>query len=199
MPGRHASADRSRFRRDLTRLIILVALAVVVAVGAILVVGFLRDGPEEPPASAPTTGEPETVVSSTSSATSSATVAPRSTTTVAAATSTVPTVATTVPETTSTLPPVRAPDRLTVLVLNSTRTPGLAGSLADQLSELGYRTLEPDNHPVALSASVVWYVEGFRREAEVLAEVIPDAVVEPFDGDDPQAPLMVVLGASYRG
>ena len=105
--------------------------------------------------------------------------------------------ATTVPETTSTLPPVRDPERLTVLVLNSTRVAGLAGRLTERLADLGYRTLDPGNHPEALATSVVWYVEGFRREAEVLAEAVPDARIEPFGGDDPQSPLTVVLGSSY--
>lgn len=194
MPGRHASPDRSRFRRDLTRLIVLVTLAVAVAVGAALIIDYLRSGPEEPPAAAPATGEPETDVPQASSTT----VAPRPSTTVAPTTSTVATVATTVAETTTTLPPVRPPDRLTVLVLNATRVSGLAGRVTELLSGLGYRTLDPDNHPESLQTSVVWYVEGFRREAEQLAEAIPDADVEPFAGDDPQAPLTVVLGASYR-
>ena len=194
MPGRHASADRSRFRRDLTRLIVLLTLALVVAVGSALIIDYLRSGPEEPEVSAPTTSEPETAVADAPSTTA----APRPTTTVAAVTSTVPTVVTTVPETPTTLPPVREVDRLTVLVLNSTRVAGLAGRVTERLSDLGYRTLDPDNHPEALQASVVWYVEGFGREAEVLAEAISDADVEPFPGDDPQAPLTVVLGASYR-
>ena len=194
MPGRHASADRSRFRRDLTRLIVLVTLAVVVAVGAALIIDYLRSGPDEPDVSAPTTGVSGTFGTHAPSTTAE----PRPTTTVTAATSTVPTVATTVPETTSTLPPVRPADRLTVLVLNSTRVAGLAGRVTERLSELGYRTLDADNHPEALQTSVVWYVEGFRREAEVLAEAFPDADVEPFPGDDPQAPLTVVLGASHR-
>lgn len=194
MPGRHASPDRSRFRRDLARLIVLVALALVVVVGAAVIIDVLRSGPEEPEASAPATSEPAAVVTRASSTT----VAPRPTTTVAAVTTTEAAVTTTVPETTSTLPPVRAPDRLTVLVLNSTRVTGLAGRLAEQLAEFGYRSLEPGNHPVALQRSVVWYVEGFRREAEALAEFVPDAGVEPFAGDDPQAPLTVILGASYR-
>ena len=194
MPGRHASPDRSRFRRDLTRLIVLVTLAVAVAVGAALIIDYLRSGPEEPTASAPATSEP----GADDSQTSSTTAVPRPTTTVAPTTSTVATVATTAPETTTTLPPVRTPDRLTVLVLNATRVAGLAGRVTELLSGLGYRTLDPDNHPDTLQNSVVWYVEGFRREAEQLAEAIPDAEVAPFAGDDPQAPLTVVLGASYR-
>ena len=193
MPGRHASADNSRFRRDLTRLIVLVVLAVVVAVAAFLIIDYLRSEPEDPLVAATTTSRPETVATAAPS-----TTAPRPTTTVAATTSTVTTVATTVPETTSTLPPVRSPDRLTVLVLNATRVAGLAGRVSERLADLGYRTLDPDNHPEALQTSVIWYVGGFAREAEVLAEAIPDAEVQPFAGDDPRAPLTVVLGASYR-
>ena len=174
-------------------------LAIVVVVAAILIIGILRGGSEEPEAQVATTRVQGTVASGTPSTT----VAPGSTTTVAvttaagADTSTVATVATTVPETTSTLPPVRDPERLTVLVLNSTRVAGLAGRVTERLADLGYRTLDPENHPEALATSVIWYVEGFRREAEVLAGAVPDAGIEPFGGDDPQAPLTVVLGASY--
>ncbi len=174
-------------------------LAVVVAVSAFLIIGILRGGSEEPEAQVATTHEQGTV----SSGASSTTVADGSTTTIAvtttagAGTSTVASVTTTVPETTTTLPPVRGPERLTVMVLNSTRVAGLAGRLTERLADLGYRTLDPDNHPDELETSVIWYVEGFRREAEVLAEAVPDAGIAPFGGGDPQAPLTVVLGASY--
>ena len=197
MPGRHASADRSRFRRDLSRLIILLLLAVVVAVGVVLSVRLLNGGPEErdpvwTTAGLPTftTGPLPTEVTTTATS--------RPSTTVSSTTSTVPTTPTTVLRTTTTLPPVRGPEQLTVLVLNSTRIAGLAGRLTNRLSDLGYGTLEPDNHPSQLDISVVWYVEGFDREAEVLAEEIPDANIEPFPGEEPLAPLTVVLGASYR-
>lgn len=85
-----------------------------------------------------------------------------------------------------------------MLVLNSIRVAGVAGRLTDRLSDLGYRTEQPDNHPSLLDTSVVWYVEGFDREAEELAGKIPDAVLEPFPGEEPRAALTVVIGASYR-
>lgn len=185
MPGRHASPDPSRFRRDLTRVIVLALLVVVVGIAVVLVVRLLAGGGDEPE-SIPTAVES----SVPSPPTSTATTATLSTaTTTSAPTSTIPT---------TTLPPVRDPDQVVVVVLNSTRVAGLAGRVTQQLSALGYHMLDPDNHPTALQTSVIWYVEGFEREAGVLAGVIADATVAAFPGDNPEAALTVVLGVSYR-
>lgn len=202
MPGRHASPDRSRFRRDLTRMTVLAVLAAVVVAALAFAVRFLTG----------TDGEPATAAGQTPSAAteppppSTAAPAPESTTTAAAVSSTIAAVETTAAAPTTTTaptlppaapPPIREPGQIIVLVLNSTETAGLAGRVTDQLSELGYRTETPDNHPSALGTSVVWYLDGFEREAEALAEEIPDANIEPFTGDVPRAHLTVVLGASY--
>ena len=191
MPGRHASDDRRRFQRDLRRagLIALGVLVVVIGVGlaARTLIGSSTDGDpaengsaaaEQPVA---TTGSPP------------ATDAP--TTTVPATTTTaVPTTTTTeVPR-----PPVRPPSQVGVLVLNATSAAGLAGRLTDQLADMGYRTVPPDNHPENLDSSIIWYVEGYDREAAVLSEQVPDAEPVLFPGDAPRAPITVVLGASYR-
>lgn len=181
MPGRHASADQSRFRRDLTRLLVLALGVLVLGAALLLGIRLLAGGSED--LESPTTTEG---TSATSRPTTTVTTTPTTLST---------TTTTTLP--TTTLPPVREPDRITVLVLNSTRVAGLAGGLTQRLSGLGYNTLEPDNHPTLLQTSVIWYVEGFDREAEVLAEQIPDANIEVFPGDDPIAALTVVLGSSY--
>ena len=198
MPGRHASADRSRFRRDLSRLILLALLTVVVAVGVVMSLRLLVGGSEEPDPAQIAVGDPDSTSTSPPSTGATTTVATRPSTTSSFATSTAPSIPTTTRETTTTLPPVRGPEQLTVLVLNSTRIAGLAGRLTERLSEQGYRTIDPDNHPTQLETSVVWYTEGFDREAEVLAEEIPDANIELFPGEDPRTPLTVVLGSSYR-
>ena len=182
MSGRHASPDPSRFRRDMARLVVLALVVVVVGVAVALSVRFLAGMAEDP--------DPVPAAAETSAA-------PHTDTTVSTVTSTTRTTPTsTTPPTT--MPPVRDPDHVIVLVLNSTGVTGLAGRVTQQLSGLGYQTLDPDNHPTALETSVIWFVEGFEREAEVLAGKISDAEVEMFPGDDPEAALTVVLGASYR-
>ena len=191
MPGRHASDDKRRFQRDLRRLglIALGVLVVVIGVGlaARTLLGSSPDGdPTEDGSAAAaqpvaTTGAPP------------ATEAP---------TTTVPTTTTTAPPTTTTTeaprPPVRPPSQVGVLVLNATSVAGLAGRLTDELADLGYRTVPPDNHPENLDSSVIWYVEGYDREAAVLSEQVPDAGLVLFPGEAPRAPITVVLGASYQ-
>ena len=196
MPGRHASADQSRFRRDLRRMITLVLVSLVIVVVVALGIRFLL-GRSEGPGSGGTTAPTSTSADPSPSELATTTTA-RPSTTVPSTTSTVPSTTLTATTTTTTSLPVWEPAQLTVLVLNSTRTAGLAGRLTDRLSDLAYRTLEPGNHPSLLDVSVVWFVDGFEREAEVLAEEIPDANVEPFPGDNPRAPLTVVVGASFR-
>ena len=186
MPGRHASPDPSRFRRDLTRLVVLALVTVVVVASVLLIIRLLAGGGEEPD-EVPSAAESSDVSGPTSTAATVTSTTPSTTTT------------TTTTMATTTLPPVRDPGEVIVVVLNSTRVAGLAGRVTARLSDLGYLTLEPDNHPTSLETSVIWYVEDFEREAEALAEEIADANVEPFPGDDPEAALTVVLGASYRG
>ena len=185
MPGRHASPDPSRFRRDLARLVVLAVVTVVVGVAVVLIIRLLVGE-----------GEPGTVLTAVESTVESGPASTVTTVTSTTLTTTSTTTTTTMP--TTTLPPVRDPDRVVVVVLNSTRVTGLAGRVTQRLSDLGYQTLDPDNYPTAQDTSVIWYVEGFEREAGVLAEEITDANVEMFPGDNPEAALTVVLGASYR-
>ena len=190
MPGRHASDDRRRFQRDLRRAGVIALGVLVVLISAVLVartlIGGSPDGDHveggaaavEPVA---TTGAP--------------------TTTAAPATTVPPTTTTAAPTTTTTdppRPPARQPSQIGVLVLNATSVAGLAGRLTDQLADLGYRTVPPDNHSENLDASVIWYVEGYDREAAILSEQVPDAELVLFPGDAPRAPITVVLGAGYQ-
>ena len=95
-------------------------------------------------------------------------------------------------------PPVALdPSEVSVLVLNSTRRSGLAARLVQELDALGYQTPEPSNYQTLLDQSRVWYVEGFRLEAEAVAVVVPDALVELTPSDSPSSPVTVVLGASF--
>ena len=190
MPGRHASDDRRRFHRDLRRAGLFALGVLVVVIGAVLAARTLTGGaPDGDPAEAGAAAV-ESVVT---------TGAP--TTTAAPATTVPPTTTTTAPTTTTTeppRPPARPPSQVGVLVLNATSVAGLAGRFTDQLADLGYRTVPPDNHSENLDSSVIWYVEGYDREAAILSEQVPDAELVLFPGDAPRAPITVLLGAGHR-
>lgn len=190
MPGRHASDDKRRLRRDLRRAGLLALGGLVVLVGAVFAARTLIGGSAD--------GEPAEVGTAATAApatTVADTVAP---TTAAPATTVVTTAAPTTTTTEPPRPPVRAPSQVGVLVLNATSVGGLAGRLTDQLADLGYRTAPPDNHSENLDTSVIWYVEGYDREAAILAEQVPEAELLLFPGDAPRAPITVVLGADRR-
>jgi hypothetical protein len=93
---------------------------------------------------------------------------------------------------------VRPPEEVTVLVLNSVGTAGLAGRVTEKLAALGYDTLEPANFEPLLEQSLIWYKPGFGPDANDLAANFPDAVTE-FNPDElPEADIVVLLGASYE-
>lgn len=168
-------------------LLLLLAVAVIAAVAA--GVRLFVGGDDAPPAtvaapSTTTTTRPPTTTTSTTTTTT--TTAPTTTTT------------TRPPTTTTTLPPLRQPEELTVLVLNSTGRSGLAGRTTQQITDEGYQTLPADNFSPTLDTSVVRYPAGLEREAEVLAAQIPDANLELSEEEDPAADLVVVLGLSFE-
>ncbi|MGH8872811.1 MAG: LytR C-terminal domain-containing protein [Acidimicrobiia bacterium] len=95
--------------------------------------------------------------------------------------------------------PVRPPEEVRVVVLNSIGLAGAAGRKTQQLADAGYQTqqagdLEPEQDP-----SRVWFREGFAAEANVLLEFLPDAVVEPIPDPDLEqgADVVLVLGTGY--
>ena len=202
MPGRHASPDRRRMRRDLMRLGVRAVLAAAAVAVLVFAARLLIGGEDQP---APAASEQTSAATAPTAAaavviTTGATAETAITAVAAPTTAAAPAAPTT--STAPTLPPagppsMREPGQIIVLVLNSTQTAGLAGRVTEQLSGLGYRTESPGNHPSPLETSVVWYLEGFEREAEALAEAVPNADVEPFTGDAPRAHLTVVLGASH--
>ena len=190
MPGRHASDDRSRFRRDLFRMALLALLAVAVIAAAAAGVRLFLGGDDAPPA---TVAAPATTTTTTLPPTTTTTSTTTTTTTLP------PTTTTTLPPTTTTtLPPLREPAELTVLVLNSTGRSGLAGRTTQRIADGGYQTLPADNFSPTLDTSVVRYAAGLEREAEVLAAQIPDANLELSEEEDPAADLVVVLGLSFE-
>lgn len=131
--------------------------------------------------------------------TTTSTVTAASTVTTALSTSSTTTQATTTSTTgaTSTTVAVRPPAEVRVLVLNSLGVDGLASQVSQQLSDLGYSMLPPDNYSPLLETTRVWYVPGFEAEAFVLAAEFPDAQIEQ-NPDLIDADVVVVLGDSYE-
>lgn len=113
-----------------------------------------------------------------------------------------PTTTTTAPTTTTTTAPVvevRDPGEITVVVLNSIGTQGLAAGVTADLDSLGYVTLTADNYSPLLDQSRIWYKPGFGAEATDLAASFPDALTELNADIAPEADIVVLLGASYEG
>ena len=190
MAGKHSASGSGRLVRELLRFGLLFLAFVVVLLSSAWWVSRQLEGGDAIPVQA--TQETNT----TTSVLSATVVTQPSTTTTAAAPTTT---ATTAPSTTTTtLPPLVAPEELTVIVLNSTTVKGMAGRLNNRIIEFGYQVLEPDNFSPALEVSRVWFTEGFDREAAILGELIPDAIVEPYPDDDAQSDITVVLGASFE-
>ena len=178
--GKHAAESDGSFYRDLTMMIVGILL---VGAAVFLILYFLGGDPD------PAAGETTSLPSSPSTTTSS-TVA--TSTTLAGSTST----STTRAETTI---PVRPPDQVRVVVLNSIGLAGAAGRKTQELADAGYQTqqagdLEPEQDP-----SRVWYRDGFSAEANALVEFVPGAVVEPIPDPElePGADVVLVLGTGY--
>ena len=188
MGGKHAVVDRRRLFREMLRLILSIVVLLVILVAAALgVSSWLGSSDDVIPVVATDNETTTSVLAATLATTAPSEPSTTTTTTTTVAPST----------TTSTVPPVRGPAEITVIVLNSTDTKGMAARLTIKLANLGYLTVEADNYAPALDISVVWFADGYRREAELLAEQVPDATIEPFAEDDVRADITVVLGSSF--
>lgn len=100
----------------------------------------------------------------------------------------------------TTTAPVRAPAEVKVLVANGSNTDGAAGSQTTELEALGYVTASPTNAEL-VTASVVYFTEGYQPEARVLAESIGltadavQALPTPAPVDDMQlSNVLLVIG-----
>ena len=178
--GKHAAESDGSFYRDLTMMIVGILL---VGAAVFLVLYLLRANPEA--VAGETTSLPATSSTSSTSTMATTTTAPETTST-----------STTVAMTTV---PVRPPEEVRVVVLNSVGLAGAAGRKTQELADAGYQTqqagdLEPEQDP-----SRIWYRVGFAAEANALLEFLPDASVEPIP--DPEleqgADVVVVLGTGY--
>jgi Rieske Fe-S protein len=184
--GRHASSDRTPFFRDLAIMGLVIVVVAMLVFGAISLIDGLRDG------SSPTAEVTTTTTTATTSVgpSTTATTRPETTTTTAAPTTTT---------TAATPTTVRPPSEVRVLVLNAVGTPGLAGTVTDQLAALGYDMVTPDNADEQLDQSRIWYRRGFGAEALELGAQIPDALIELIPDPELDADIVVVLGRSYEG
>ena len=184
--GRHVSSGSSAFIRDL----VVMAVGIVI-VGVLLYGGlslFAGLGADDDGDASGTTLTTVTTSPTSSDPTTTSTVATSTTATAESTTTTTEAIV------------VRDPSEVTVLVLNSTGRAGIAGSLTAAFGEAGYQTLQADNYEPALDQSRVWYLGDFAPEAaEIQAQFIPDGAVEPYEGPDLGADVVVVLGAGYEG
>jgi len=206
MPGRHADPTRSSVKSDLIRFLVLLAVLATVLIGGFALLSRVLSTDDGSAAAATdrttgttldptttrvsTTTVPTTTPASTSTTTEGITTTEASTATTGAAT-------TTAAATTTTAAVALDPTEVSVLVLNSTSRTGLAARFVERLDALGYQTPEPSNYPNPLDTSRVWYVEGFELEAGIIAELVPDAIVEVTPLESPRAAITVVLGASF--
>jgi len=110
-----------------------------------------------------------------------------------------------VTSTTSTTQALRPPSEVKVLVANGSSVNGAAGTATDALEALGYVTGTPANTE-AVTATVIYFTEGYEAEAEALAEAIgaPATAVTAMPPvapvDDLQlANLLVIIGPDLAG
>ena len=184
--GKHVATGSSAFIRDLVVMAVgIVIVGVLLYGGLSLFAGLGADEDSDATGSTATTA----TTSPTSIGATTTTTAPTSTTTTTEATTT-----------TSAAIVARDPSEVTVLVLNSTGRAGIAAALTAAFGEAGYQTLQADNYEPALDQSRVWYLGDFAPEAaEIQSQFVPDGAVEPYEGPDLGADVVVVLGAGYEG
>jgi LytR cell envelope-related transcriptional attenuator len=112
------------------------------------------------------------------------------------------TTATSLPPTATTVTvPLRPAGDVKVLPANGTSTAGAATNTGNRLRDSGYNILAASNTAKAATASNVFYVPGFEREARVVAQLLglPDSAVQPLPNPSPvpdtrEANLVVVVG-----
>jgi hypothetical protein len=166
----------------------MMVVGILLVGGAVFLILYLLAGNPDAEAGASTSGSTTSTVAASTEP--SATVA-----------STVP--PTTAPPTTSapatTAVPVRPPQEVRVIVLNSIGLAGAAGRKTQELADAGYQTVQADDIEPQQDQSRVWYREGFAAEANALLQFLPGALVEPIPDPELQtgSDVVLVLGAGY--
>lgn len=209
MAGKHEAPGTGEFWAGLIRYVTLIVLgtAVVVAlifsVWKLLPIWFPSDDQPLVSASSLLAGDATTTITTeagvqpvrttaTTQASVTPSTAPASTSTTSSTTSSTTTTSTTVPD-------LRDPGEITVKVLNSTTTKGLAAGLSSDLAAAGYQMEPQDNYRPTLEETLVYYAPGYQGEAFALAEFVPGATVAVNPAAAPSVDLLVILGTSYSG
>lgn len=161
-PGRHAASDTSFVRSAggaATRGIILIVVAVII--GVVLIASGVDED------------EPTIADQTTTSATSTPAATTQSTESTVASTSTsTPGSATTSPPPGDVFSP-RAPNIVTVQVVNTTRVGGAAGRMTNTITNQGYDTLDPATASSGTQTETkILYINGYLLEAQALADVL---------------------------
>ncbi|HEY4606995.1 MAG TPA: LytR C-terminal domain-containing protein [Acidimicrobiia bacterium] len=181
--GKHSSATVGTFYRDL----IMMVIGILLVGAAVFLLLYLLAGNPDPEAI-------DTTTPSLATGSTAITVDDGSTTSTSGPTST----STTTPSTSDTVP-LRPPEEVRVVVLNSVGLAGAAGRMTQQLADAGYQTQQADDFEPEQDPSRIWYRDGFAAEANALLEFLPGAVVEALpdaeleEGSD----VVLVLGAGY--
>ena len=198
-PGDHRNYDGSPSRVGLMRGILVIVTAI--AVGAFVLSQGFDDNDTEAVAAESEAAAGESTIDDTASAnsTTSTTLDQGSISTEAMAEET------TVDDTTTTAPAapaIRAPQDVTVLVLNAAGTKGIAGRGSEILQQAGYPVLAPKN-ATQLGPTAVLFTEQFDAEAQEVASLFgldPVPVVAAYDPANPpiddiqNAIVIVVIG-----
>ncbi len=209
MAGKHEAPGTGEFWAGLIRhatMIVLgvgIVLALVFAVVKLLPEWFPADQPVPTTPVAVGTGSTTsttvddtvlpvrtTVTSPTSVGSTSTTVAGSTSTTAAPTTTTSPT---------TTVGAERSPGEITVKVLNSTSTSGLAAGVTADLAAAGYQMEEQDNYSPTQVDSFIYYAPGFQAEALTVQNLVAGTKVAANPAAAPSADILIILGTSFSG
>lgn len=209
MAGRHEAPGTGEFWAGLIRHATMIILGVGIVLALVFaVVKFLPEWFPSDPA-APTTPVAGGAAGTTST-TADETVQPvRTTATPATSAGSTPSTtpaptSTTVALTTTTSPPTtvvseRSPAEITVKVLNSTPTRGLAAGVTADLAAAGYQMEEQDNYSPTQVESYIYYAPGFQAEALTVRDLVPGTTVAANPAAAPSVDLLIILGTSFSG
>lgn len=177
--GKHAEDGSGSFYRDLA---LMVAGIILVGAAVFFLLFLLADNPDS---GTTTIAEPGTTTTIAATTTSTEEERPTTTTSSTSTTTTVP---------------VRPPEEVRVVVLNSIGLAGAAGRMTERLEQAGYQTLQADDFEPEQNPSVIWYREDFSAEANQLLEFIPGANVEAIPDEDigTGADVVMILGIGYE-
>lgn len=209
MAGKHEAPGTGEFWAGLIRHATMIVLGVGIVLALVFAVVKLL--PEWFPADPPVPTNPIAAgTSSTTSTTVDDTVQPVRTTvtspttvgstqtTAAGPTSTTSTPTTTTSPTT-TVASERSPGEITVKVLNSTRTSGLAARVTADLAAAGYQMEDQDNYSPTQVDSFIYYAPGFQAEALTIQTLVEGTKVAANPAAVPSADILIILGTSFSG